>query len=702
MKHTTIHVLLTIGLSVSVFSAQQVTAPPMGVPPIDVTALQLERLSTLAPLPELSGLGAELAGLGGSLSALRSADLTRLETHAALATTLSSLHAPGFELFVNFPELPGFWLADGDSPQQDPGYQTYKDGYNLVLQEKWVDARKKLAEVASKFPKSRYVDDAHYWIAYSWMSEQPKKAAQLYREFFKKYPNSNYFDDAVADLGRLEGNAAADSVRTAKAEYEAQLLKERIRQMEPPAPVAAVTPPGVVVSPSPSATATPSPPRNHDDDPELRIKKDVIEALGRNPNESAFKTLSDIALDPKQPHELRESAMYALHRFDREKVLGLYVQLAQNDPDMKVREHAVYEIGRLARNNDANALKLLQQYVLDGKQPRKVRESAMHGLREVRGADALNILLQVAKNDADQNMRQSALYYIGQYARKNDEQALKVLRDYALDRTQQKEVRETALHSLKEIKNADALAVYLEIAKNDPDDKLRQTALYYIGQFARSNDEKAYQILKEYALDRKQDAELRETALHSLRELRRTDVLPILVDVAKNDPSEKIRSSAIYQIGQMRKYDSNVSKVLTELARDHNQPREIRKTAIYSLREFTDFDVHSFYIDLAKNDPDREIQQTAIYYLAQNKKDKSAAIDLLVKLFDELPADRTEAQETCIYGVANIGGEKAVDFLIKVAKTHKDYEMRQKAVYYLGNIGGEKARSALMEILQGK
>ena len=641
--------------------------------------------------------------MGPRLAGIPIADLSLLHAELALAGRPGMMLTPPPMVWSSPEMLAELSLLENDPPQQDPGYQTYKDGYNLILQEKWEDARKKLGELATKFSKSRYVDDAHYWVAYSWMKDQPKKAAQLYREFFKKYPTSNYFDDAVADLGRLEGNAAADSARASRSAYEARSFSQSMISAAPVImPVPAIAPsPGQTYTVAPSTLFPPNAEGNADD-PELRIKKNAIEALRRNPDERAFITISEIATDSKQHRELRKSALYALENFDRAKVLAIYLKIAQNDDDERIRRDALYYVGKFAKKNDAQALNALKQYAVDSKQPKEVRESAMHALKETDSGDALNLYLQIAKNDNDKNIKKSALYYIGQLAKGNDERAQAVLKEYALDRTQEREVRETALYSLKEIRGTNPLSIYLEIIKNDTDDRLRRSALYYIGQMARSNDDKAYQVLREYATDQKQEVELRETALHSLSELGRPDVLTILMEIAKNDPVEKIRSTAIYQIGEMRKHGSDVSKFLMDIARDQKQNKNIRKSAFYALRNFTNIDVYKFYADLAKNDPDKEIQQSAIYHIGHNNKNKAGSMELLMQLFDQLPADRTHAQESCLYGIADIGGDKAVDFLIKVAKTHQDYKIREKAVYYLGNIGGDKARSALLEILQGK
>src|SRR5690349_8170386 len=63
--------------------------------------------------------------------------------------------------------------SDGFEPSEsgkkdDPGYKMYKAGYDLILDEKWGEARTKLSEMVKQFPKSDYVDDAEYWSAYAY------------------------------------------------------------------------------------------------------------------------------------------------------------------------------------------------------------------------------------------------------------------------------------------------------------------------------------------------------------------------------------------------------------------------------------------------------------------------------------------------------------------------------------------------------
>ncbi len=55
-------------------------------------------------------------------------------------------------------------FVDGE---QDQIKQSYQDAYNLVLQGKWKRALDAMNKYLTKYPRSRYEDDARFWVCYS-------------------------------------------------------------------------------------------------------------------------------------------------------------------------------------------------------------------------------------------------------------------------------------------------------------------------------------------------------------------------------------------------------------------------------------------------------------------------------------------------------------------------------------------------------
>jgi tetratricopeptide (TPR) repeat protein len=169
----------------------------------------------------------------------------------------------------------------------------------------------------------------------------------------------------------------------------------------------------------------------------------------------------------------------------------------------------------------------------------------------------------------------------------------------------------------------------------------------------------------------------------------------------KIDEKTRLKMEALEALGETKE-DSTSFNTLSDVARDKSQPVELRETAMDALSNFHHFDVLSVFIDVAKNDTSEEIQETAIDYIGSLTKNKDRSVETLIELYNALPKDRSDQRETIFHSIAEIGNDKAVDFLTEVAKSDPDYQMRSQAVYYLGNIGGEKARTALYEILKEK
>ncbi len=167
------------------------------------------------------------------------------------------------------------------------------------------------------------------------------------------------------------------------------------------------------------------------------------------------------------------------------------------------------------------------------------------------------------------------------------------------------------------------------------------------------------------------------------------------------DRETRLKMDALYAIGETKE-DSISYMTLRDVAVDIKQPRVLRETAMDALANFSHFDVLPVFLEVAKKDTSEEIQNMAIDYMGQLSRNRNKSFETLADLFNVIPKSRTTQLQTVLGSIAEIGNDKAVDFLANVARTHEDYDLRSDAVYYLGNIGGDKAREALYEILKAK
>jgi hypothetical protein len=135
---------------------------------------------------------------------------------------------------------------------------------------------------------------------------------------------------------------------------------------------------------------------------------------------------------------------------------------------------------------------------------------------------------------------------------------------------------------------------------------------------------------------------------------------------------------------------------------DSRLPRQQRVAAISSLSDMKKINVVPVLLDVIRLDTCPEIQVIALDHIRERIQDKEKTVSVLEDLFRSLPEEQTEQRQMVFYSIADIGNDRAIDFLATIARSNRDSELRGEAIYYLGSIGSEKARDVLAKIIQGR
>ncbi|MGB5875562.1 MAG: HEAT repeat domain-containing protein [Bacteroidota bacterium] len=348
---------------------------------------------------------------------------------AALVGTLLST-----ELFAQRAESSGnsalSAIASGPVPalagaepmnQDDPGYELYKEGYNLILTEDWEHAQLVLDELIIRHPRSDYVDDAYYWSAYALKYINRETAAELYREFIRQYRESSYYDDAVADLNELESvvivrppKGPAVSILREDIEGHTFIFAPSMKKLEREFRRAtrAYRRVGITVGPG---EGMPTVVRIDEDlDRETMLKMEALYALGDSQeDEESFTTLRKVALDLKQPQPMREAAMESLSGFERFDVVTVFVDIAQNDTSPALQSYAVDYIGELGSDENEKVSILIDLFGTVPKERTDQRETIFFTIADVGNDKAVDFLSSVALSQEDYLLRREAVYYLG-------------------------------------------------------------------------------------------------------------------------------------------------------------------------------------------------------------------------------------------------------------------------------------------------
>lgn len=512
--------------------------------------------------------------------------------------------------------------------QDDSAYAAYKLAYKLVVQEKWGEAQKKLQEVMKKYPKSKYVDDAMYWYAYSLKSSDKRKAIDAYKEFLEQYRSSNYFEDAIADLARLENR---DAERLAETYARAHETYNRTRELYAVPREAAV--PYVVMEPfEPGRSRELA--RTMRDDPELRMRIEALQALMRSKDEKTFALLKQTALDTSQAIELRQAAISGLRQYPEKNVFDLYTQLLRIESDKRIQVVAIYQLEVVQKDSAdrKRAFTLLKQLATDRERETETRRAALDALRHLDDPNVLATLTEIARNDPDRKIQEFAFYTIAKAKKGSEDKRFSILKDILLDRERNREVRYAALRSIQEIKGAEAQDLFLKLAKDDPDSHVQEMALWFYVEAMKDEPEKRFQTLRDLMFDRSRSAEFRVALLNNITSLETNEAFDLLVQVAKSDVDERIRTSAVYRLGHLGKKRERAFETLAEIfeATPKGEKETLRNT-LYAIASIGNDKAIDFLSKVAKKHEDYEMRRVAVSLLGNigGEKARTALYDIL-------------------------------------------------------------------------
>jgi len=222
-------------------------------------------------------------------------------------------------------------------------------------------------------------------------------------------------------------------------------------------------------------------------------------------------------------------------------------------------------------------------------------------------------------------------------------------------------------------------------------------------------------VLREYLEDG--DAKVRSLALEGLWDYPVSEMIAPLLELARNDPSQKVRSKAIVTLGRyiyegdIAAYDFDwgpmeelmredelpeedflrVKAFLFELVRDEGQPLDSRRFAIEALSFLNEPEVQDF-IEAAYAHPDINMKVSAIFAMGRQGDQRWA--DILLK---ELDSEVEELQYEAVRAAGEACLDKAAPRLKDLALVG-DRNLQLEAIWALGKTGGEGVSEFLYDL----
>jgi HEAT repeat protein/beta-lactamase regulating signal transducer with metallopeptidase domain len=231
-----------------------------------------------------------------------------------------------------------------------------------------------------------------------------------------------------------------------------------------------------------------------------------------------------------------------------------------------------------------------------------------------------------------------------------------------------KEVRETAMHALVQLRDPSVFEPLLQALK-DASYEVRQQAAFGLGQL---RDKRAVDPLSAALKDEHPD--VREQAAFALGQLRDRGAIAALTAALK-DVDADVREQVIFALGQMR--DPATIEGLTLALRDANA--DVREQAAFALGQIRDKRAVTPLISALK-DSNADVREQAAFALGQIRD--GAAVEPLVIALKDSAAD---VREQAAFALGQLRDPRAIDGLT-VALKDPQASVRQQAAFALGQL----------------
>jgi len=445
----------------------------------------------------MGGLASSLAGVDATLSGLGAYEFAR--------DWASPAHV-----------APEPWL------QEDPAAKAYATAREALNRGRYPAAAEAFAALRKDYPRSGYVPDSYYWQAFALYrragTSNLRAAIELLDQQRTRYPQAGTMEDAddlrVQIESRLarQGDAGAAENITRRAQQSCDQGEQETRA----AALSALL--------------------NMNADRAIPILKQVLE---KRDECSA---------------ELRRQAVFLISQKMTDESVDILLDLAHRnpDPDPEVREQAVFWLSQVKSPEALQALESILRESTD----QDVQEKAIFAISQHGSDEAVRVLREYAeRTDAPKDLRENAIFWIGQNPRAGGTQYLMEL----YPRLGDPDLKEKAIFSVAQGKSAESRRWLLERARDASESvDVRKNALFWAGQtggLTAADLRELYGTLS--------DREMKEQVIFVASQKDQPESVDFLMDVARNEQDPELKKNAIFWLGQSK--DPRVSEFLLSL-----------------------------------------------------------------------------------------------------------------------------------------
>ncbi|HEX5580177.1 MAG TPA: HEAT repeat domain-containing protein [Gemmatimonadaceae bacterium] len=430
----------------------------------------------------------------------------------------------------------------------DPADSIYRLARQALSRDDFLRAANLFRQIREDYPESAYAPDAMYWEAYALFrrggSDDLVRARGVLYQLAEQHPEAAERGDAPALRARVQGALAA------RGDADAAAAVVRAADGAPTAEGApsSGSAPGAAGRRAATAARANGCPAERDDE---RIA--ALNALLQMDADRALPLLERVlARRDECSAELRRRAIFLVAQKESPRREEIILQAIRNDPDPEVREQAVFWLAEtrserataileellrtssderildkaifaLSNQDTPRARQVLREYATRAGGPRRLREQAIFWIGQHGSAEDAAYLRQLYGQLDDQGLKERVLFSLAQKRGVGNE---RWLMDVVRNQKESPELRGKAIFWLGQenlVSTADLASIYdglddakvkdqlifalsqrpndraavdkmMDIARRDPDRKLRQRAVFWLSQ---SQDPRVVDFLME-------------------------------------------------------------------------------------------------------------------------------------------------------------------------------------------------------------
>ena len=411
----------------------------------------------------------------------------------------------------------------------------YKEGYSLILKEKWAEAEKAFAEFSQQHPDSSWRDDAAFWTCFARDKGRlsPPEAFTCYGDFLRQWPTSEWADDARRHLIILSKQLA----RGGKPEYlaKAKALIEHAEEAESP-------------------------------EDEILTMLSSLGELGDDRSRKAVLKYFDQA----KGENLRAEIVLLFQEMPGPDVTAKLIDILKNDPAMEVRVNAAEA---LADRSDQKAQSALAEVARSSAYPSELRAEILERLADQPFPEMVNLLEELIRTEKNIEIAREAMEILGHL---EDEGAAKALFK-VFNETDQPHIKEAVIDAMGESESSEGLAFLTRIATGK-DTELAGMAISAIENY---DADKALPALT-HIIAADVDWRIKTAAIYVLGDMESHESLPLLEDIMASFTEPSLRRATIEAVGKTNHPDAVT--LLATMIRNETDP-EVKRDAIEALGE---------------------------------------------------------------------------------------------------------------------